>query len=305
MAPVQLRVLLLSGETLLEETLDAATPLSELRRRAAERLEHRRSVHRLTLLFRGEALRGSATPESLGLPAAPHWSELQLVVQSGVPFTVVPLVRPGVPAARHAEYDELGPMKILVLGNARIGKSSLITRFAHDDFREEPRACVGIDFTLVVLELSDGRRRRLQVWDSLECDKEYFNTIARAYFRGAYGVLVLFSVACRDSFEAVSYHLNVARQHAPTGASVHVLGAQADAAAGERTVMAEEAAAFCRQADVPYHEASSRSGVGVQEVFQDLFSDMLLREEEQARSQTDPEFFAATPGTRGWSCCLQ
>ncbi len=89
-------------------------------------------------------------------------------------------------------------MKLLIIGDSDTGKSSCLLRFAEDAFTPSYISTVGIDFKIRTIEL-DGKRIKLQIWDT--AGQERFKTITRAYYRGAHGILIVFSVLSRDSFE--------------------------------------------------------------------------------------------------------
>ena len=60
-------------------------------------------------------------------------------------------------------------MKILIVGNAKCGKSSIIARYAMNSFHENYRTTIGADFVRkdLSLQLQDGEQIgvRLQLWD--------------------------------------------------------------------------------------------------------------------------------------------
>jgi Ras-related protein Rab-1A len=61
------------------------------------------------------------------------------------------------------EYHQL--IKLLIIGNSGVGKSSLLTRFADDDFREQYIYTIGVDFKVRTLNI-DGKIVKLQIWDT-------------------------------------------------------------------------------------------------------------------------------------------
>ena len=86
-------------------------------------------------------------------------------------------------SADDGRYDHL--VKILLVGDSGVGKSSLVQRFVHDTF-EEVSPTVGVDFKLKYVDI-DGKRLKLTVWDT--AGQERFRTLTSSYYRGAHGVV--------------------------------------------------------------------------------------------------------------------
>ena len=61
------------------------------------------------------------------------------------------------------EYDFL--FKILLVGNAGVGKSSITKRFTQDIFYEHHISTIGVDFTVKTFQI-DGKTIKLQIWDT-------------------------------------------------------------------------------------------------------------------------------------------
>lgn len=96
----------------------------------------------------------------------------------------------------HNEYDFV--FKIVIIGNSSVGKSSLLLRFADDVFHETFLPTIGVDFKIRTIEQS-GSVVKLQMWDT--AGQEKFKTIVSAYYKGAQGILLVFDVTDRRSFE--------------------------------------------------------------------------------------------------------
>ena len=100
-------------------------------------------------------------------------------------------------SASSASYDHL--VKILLVGDSGVGKSSLLMRFIEDAF-EEVSPTVGVDFKLKMMNV-DGKRLKLTVWDTAGQD-EYAQFRPLSY-DGANVMLLAFSCDSRESYESV------------------------------------------------------------------------------------------------------
>ncbi|XP_062937255.1 ras and EF-hand domain-containing protein [Cynocephalus volans] len=87
--------------------------------------------------------------------------------------------------------------KIVLAGDAAVGKSSFLMRLCKNEFLGNTSATLGVDFQMKTL-IVDGERTVLQLWDT--AGQERFRSIAKSYFRRADGVLLLYDVTCEQSF---------------------------------------------------------------------------------------------------------
>jgi len=87
--------------------------------------------------------------------------------------------------------------KVLIVGDAGVGKSCLLLRFADNYFTEGYISTIGVDFKIATIQV-EGESVKLQVWDTAA--QERFRTITSNYYRGAHGVIVAYDISDRQSF---------------------------------------------------------------------------------------------------------
>lgn len=90
--------------------------------------------------------------------------------------------------------------KILILGESKVGKSSLLLRFTEDHFMETIGPTLGIDYKIKRVQ-SRSYDVNLQLWDT--AGQERFKSIVESYYHGAHGVALVFDVGDRGSFEKI------------------------------------------------------------------------------------------------------
>ncbi|RWS22426.1 hypothetical protein B4U80_00370 [Leptotrombidium deliense] len=104
------------------------------------------------------------------------------------------------------EDDYETAIKVVIVGNGSVGKSSLIQRFCHGTFTSEYKRTIGVDF----LERSVNDKNclrignqeiRLMLWDT--AGQEEFGALTKAYYRGAHACIIAFSTTDRQSFASV------------------------------------------------------------------------------------------------------
>uniref|UniRef100_A0A8C1SXB1 RAS and EF-hand domain containing n=1 Tax=Cyprinus carpio TaxID=7962 RepID=A0A8C1SXB1_CYPCA len=99
--------------------------------------------------------------------------------------------------ARMTQPPSENAYRIVLAGDATVGKSSFLLRLCKNEFKGNTSATLGVDFQMKTLVV-DGVPTVLQLWDT--AGQERFRSIAKSYFRRADGVLLLYDVTCEKSF---------------------------------------------------------------------------------------------------------
>lgn len=92
-------------------------------------------------------------------------------------------------------------LKVLVVGNARCGKTSTIRRFVSEDFSDEYVSTIGADFVEKMVAYDDKLTISLQLWDIAGQDR--FAKFTRAYFRDARGAVIVCDITRENTIDAV------------------------------------------------------------------------------------------------------
>merc|ERR1712126_18266 len=163
--------------------------------------------------------------------------------------------------------------KVIIVGEAGVGKSCLLRRYADQSFTENYINTIGVDFKVRTLEIN-GRTVKLNIWDS--AGQERFRTIVNTYYRGAHGICVVYDVTDTESFEKVGEWLNDVSELADPSAKKMLIGSKLDLEA-KRQVSLEDVQNYADSLQIPFVETSSKSGQNVNAVF-DRMTKMLLED---------------------------
>ena len=153
--------------------------------------------------------------------------------------------------------------KIMVLGESKVGKTSLIKRYTKDQFGGVYLTTVGMDFQDKIIELED-KKVRLQVWDT--AGQERFRNVTKSYFQSSKGLLVVYDITDKESFEKINFWVDNIKNNAPENAKLILVGNKCDLA-NERKVSYEEGENYAKNLNIKFFEASARDGTNVNELF--------------------------------------
>ncbi|NWR94878.1 RAB42 protein, partial [Furnarius figulus] len=159
--------------------------------------------------------------------------------------------------------------RIIVLGDAAVGKSSLLRCFAEGQGGgpATPGPTVGVEFYSRTVPVPPVGMAKLQLWDT--AGQERFRSITRSFYRSAAGVLLVFDLTNRASFERVPEWHREAVGHGDPPAAFVLVGHKCDLEA-ERAVSAEEAGHLAASLGMAFVETSARSRRNVELAFQML-----------------------------------
>ena len=156
--------------------------------------------------------------------------------------------------------------KILIIGDSSVGKSNLLLRFSDNVFLDTFLPTIGVDFKIRNVTVGD-KSIKLNIWDT--AGQERFKTITAAYYKGAHGIILVYDITDRDSFNNVSSWLNEVRKHAGPNVTRLLVGNKCDLEA-DRKVTFAEGKEFATSQGMGFMETSAKTRVNIDEAFMAL-----------------------------------
>ncbi|CAD7942900.1 unnamed protein product [Amoebophrya sp. A120] len=162
------------------------------------------------------------------------------------------------------DYDHL--IKLLLLGDSAVGKSSLLMRFTEDKFEQNFVITIGVDFRMKTIERGN-KKLRVQVWDT--AGQERFRTITPAYYRSAMGVVMCYDITDDATFDNVEMWLNNLDQHGSSDVQKILIGNKSDLEE-KRKVPKERGFELAAKHKMQFYETSAKTGDFVEDAFNDI-----------------------------------
>ena len=157
--------------------------------------------------------------------------------------------------------------KLLVLGESSVGKTSLLMRYAEDKF-ESTVQTIGVDFKNKYI-MFNNKRIQLELWDT--AGQERFKGIAKNYFHAANGVILVFDITNKDSFNKLKYWIDEGKTNVGQDTEIIIAENKVDLE-DKRKVNKDSINEFGKKMGLEILETSAKTGQGVDEIFQRLVS---------------------------------
>ena len=184
-----------------------------------------------------------------------------------------------------ADQEEI-KMKILLIGESKVGKTCLINSYVIRSFNINQLSTVGLDFRTKKLDIQ-GKQIILNIYDT--AGQERFRNLATGYMKSADGFLVCFDLTSESTLENVTNWINSIKNTARKNASMLIIGNKSDLNE-DREVTTEQGKQFAAKNGIDYLETSSKMHIGVDEAFETLVKKILeQREIEEGLSDKNDE----------------
>ncbi|XP_020649726.1 ras-related protein Rab-18-B [Pogona vitticeps] len=156
-------------------------------------------------------------------------------------------------------------LKLLLIGDSSVGKSSLLLRFTDNQFQPYLNPTIGVDFKVKKMVVRD-LPLQLAIWDT--AGQERFRTLTPSYYRGAHGVILVYDVTRRETFLALDSWLEELEMYTKKNVVKMLVGNKIDEP--DREVERREGLLFAQKHSMLFVEASAKMRDGVQEAFEEV-----------------------------------
>lgn len=185
-------------------------------------------------------------------------------------------------AATHQQTNQISPdsepsrrIKLLLLGDSGVGKSSLILRWTLDAFSPSMISTVGVNFKTRKI-LHNNEIVQVQVWDT--AGQEQFHKITTSYYKGAQGIMLVYDVSDVKKLENVEYWIKNIKSHASDSVQVVLVGNKIDLRTSDPhrpCIDTERGKEIARRFSVPFFETSAKESSHVDEAFTTLVAQII------------------------------
>ena len=151
-------------------------------------------------------------------------------------------------------------VKLVIIGDSGVGKTNVLLRFCDDQFRLNYVATIGVDFKVKTINV-DGKKIKLQIWDTAGQDR--FKNINQTYYKGAIGVVLVYSITDLNSFNNVKNWIKQIYEHTSPDIKKVLIGNKSDLE-DERKVSTEAGKKLAAEFNMHFLETSAKTGTKIQ-----------------------------------------
>ncbi|XP_078332956.1 ras-related protein Rab-11A-like [Crassostrea virginica] len=166
------------------------------------------------------------------------------------------------------EYDYLA--KVVLSGDSGVGKSNLLSRFTRNEFTLESKSTIGVEFATRSVHI-DGKTLKAQIWDTAGQDR--YRAITNAYYRKAVGVIFVYDITKRQTFDNVGKWMKEAKDFTDDDVVLMLVGNKTDLR-HLRAVSSSEARMFAEKNRMSFIETSALDSTHVDMAFQSILKEI-------------------------------
>ena len=163
----------------------------------------------------------------------------------------------------NSEQEAQIVLKLLLLGDSSVGKTSILLKYISNKFDDSSISTVGVDYMDKIIDYNKFKIK-LQIWDT--SGEEKFRTITKNFYRNADGLLVVFDLTKKESYDHIRIWINEAKENNDKLKTI-LIGNKLDLK-DERIVAIDVAKQFAEKNNLKYIETSAKDGTNINESFQ-------------------------------------
>ena len=157
--------------------------------------------------------------------------------------------------------------RIITLGDSAVGKTSLILRYSDNYFSSLYLSTAGIDSKIKIIKLENGADIRVVLTDT--AGQERYRNIASNYIKKADGILLVYNITDKDTFEGVKVWIKSIKEESGDSRPIILLGNKSDLN-DKRMIKKEVGEDFAENEGIKFYETSCKTGENVEKAINDL-----------------------------------
>lgn len=155
--------------------------------------------------------------------------------------------------------------KVVLVGNAGVGKTCLVRRFTQGLFPPGQGATTGVDFMIKTVDIN-GEKVKLQIWDT--AGQERFRSITQSYYRSAHALILVYDVSSQPTFDCLPDWLREIEEYANNKVLRVLVGNKTDREDREiPTYVGED---FAQRNNMYFMETSAKEADNVEKLFMEI-----------------------------------
>ena len=153
-------------------------------------------------------------------------------------------------------------IKLLIVGDSNVGKTSLLLQYTDNYYPDQHTATIGFEYKIKTFQYKD-YKIKLQIWDT--AGQERFHSITNNFFHNADGILFVYDITSRQSFNGVKVWIKEAEEIGNFYKRL-LIGNKCDLSE-KRNISIEELEKYCEEKNIDFFETSAKENIYLVEAF--------------------------------------
>jgi Ras-related protein Rab-1A len=179
--------------------------------------------------------------------------------------------------------ENIKQYKIVIVGEHSSGKTSILLNFAENEFNNKTKSTIGVDMKARYIKIEENTIK-LQIWDT--AGQERFRSIIQTYYVNAEGIILVFDLNNKDSFDNLNYWMleieNIKKKNCP----IILVGNKCDI---YKKVTNKDInnfiTTYIQNFDITYIESSAKNNINIENIFIEISKKILNISNDLINSQ--------------------
>ena len=184
----------------------------------------------------------------------------------------------------------LKKIKVTLIGESSVGKTSIINRYTRDAFTQELESTLGANYSQKKIE-RHGKKIRLDLWDT--AGQEKYRAIGRHFYKDSYIVCLVYDITNKESFERIkTVWYPELKEHGEKTKILALVGNKIDKYLDEQ-VNEDDVKKYAEEINAINKRTSAMEGTNIEDLFNSLVDKYLkeiagmIIEEEKIKIKKD------------------
>ena len=169
-------------------------------------------------------------------------------------------------------------IKLLLIGNAFVGKTLIVQKFIDNTFSKTTLSTIGVDLQSKIIDIN-GKKVKYLIWDTAGEDR--MKTMTYSYYRGCHAILIVYDVTEQKSFQNVTTWVECVDKFAKSNVLRILVGNKTDLE-DKRVISSEEGKKLAESNGLKFYEISALKITGLYEMFEDIAKEYVEIYEQKA-----------------------
>jgi small GTP-binding protein len=155
--------------------------------------------------------------------------------------------------------------RLCLIGDANVGKTSLLNRYCENIYKENQENTIGVDFNSLTLKNKDNNMKiKLQIWDT--AGQERFKSLNVNYFKSAHAFIYVYDITKKNSFKNLESFIDLVNSNNKNSACSLIIGNKKDLD-NLREISLKEGKDFAYSKNFEFMEISTKNNINIDEAF--------------------------------------